>query len=532
MKHKLELHLSLSSGTEMKRAPPSPYNNTLHNATIDMNHKGNDDINEACSALLESPPYNKELHLLYRQYRQTSNEHHYQQQQQQQQQQQTKKPPSSAAVLCTVISPPTPDKPYAHAYSVASTLKHANTTAAAPQSPPTTTQYCTEQHDDINEACSALLESPPYGRKGPHPLYRQYSPPSEDHHYHHQQQQQQQTKKPPSSAAVLCTVISPPTPDKPSAHAYSVASTLKHANTTAGGPQSPPTTTHHHTEQQKKRSVSFASTATVQPINIPRASDMTNQEKQIIWYLEKDYTQFKHDAASDGGVKIIRRASAETQQMKNSCHFVLIGSFDGKCDEDLSSSSYNGSSHSSSAATCGSNRSSPSGKFYNEHEYNDYMKENGQEVCKRGLGYHFSRIRKRHRAMTRSAVVAWQKSIKKESNKQRIERVVQSKMQAMPYSSSNRKPVPKIQETQSIVLAMVSTKCSRVSREEALWRGNIDFRVAYPERCIQRKRSSGSRADDDLFHTSKRHRSNVCAYSSETEGDIATKMSAARYAAV
>jgi len=375
-------------------------------------------------------------------------------------------------------------------------------------------------NDDINEACSSLLESPPYRNKEPLPVYRQYGQASNS-----QQQQQQQQNKQAPTLPVMCTLISPPTPDKPAAFACSPASTLKHANTTAAAAAAATT---YYTEPQKTKSVSFAPTATVQPINIPKASEMTTQEKQTIWYLVNDYNQFKNNAASDGGVKLVR-------SIKDSCHFVCIGSFDGSCDEDTSSSSNSGSNHSSDVATAGSSRTSPSGKFYNEHEYNDYMKEDGQEVCKRGLGYHFSRIRKRNRVMMRSAVVAWQKCMQKPSNKQRIEKVVQRKMEA----TSSRKNRPQLQQTQSVVLASVSTKCSRVSREEALWRGNIDFRVAYPERCrfgivdsIQRKRSSGSAADDAACHASKRRRSSGCAYSSEADGNNSTKVSAARYAQV
>jgi len=376
-------------------------------------------------------------------------------------------------------------------------------------------------NDDINEACSSLLESPPYRNKEPLPVYRQYGQTSNS-----QQQQQQHQNKQASTVPVMCTLISPPTPDKPAAFACSPASTLKHANTTAAAAAA----TTYYTEPQKTKSVSFAPTATVQPINIPKASEMTTQEKHILWYLGNDYNQFKNNAASDGGVKLVRT-------MKDSCHFFCIGSFDGSCDEDTSSSSNSGSNHSSDAATAGSSRTSPSGKFYNEHEYNDYMKEDGQEVCKRGLGYHFSRIRKRNRVMTRSAVVAWQKCMQKPSNKQRIEKVVQRKMEA----TSSRKNRPQLQQTQSVVLASVSTKCSRVSREEALWRGNIDFRVAYPERCrvgigdsIQRKRSSGSAAAEviTVSHAGKRRRSNECAYPSEADGNNSVKVSAARYAQV
>eukprot|EP00574_Skeletonema_japonicum_P013120 CAMPEP_0201717744 /NCGR_PEP_ID=MMETSP0593-20130828/3428_1 /ASSEMBLY_ACC=CAM_ASM_000672 /TAXON_ID=267983 /ORGANISM="Skeletonema japonicum, Strain CCMP2506" /LENGTH=376 /DNA_ID=CAMNT_0048207879 /DNA_START=113 /DNA_END=1243 /DNA_ORIENTATION=+ len=372
----------------------------------------------------------------------------------------------------------------------------------------------------MNEACSSLLESPPQRNKEPLPVYRQYGQTPNDQHQPKQHQQRQQH----TPATAMCTVISPPTPDKPSAFACSPASTLKHSNTTgiaaaaaaaAGGGRD-----QYYREQRKMRSVSFAPTATVQPINVPKGSDMTQQEKQIIWYLGNDYIQFKNDAASDGGVTIMRHAPLNADQTRKSCHFICIGSFDGSCDVDTSSSS-SSCNHSSDEATAGSKRTSPSGKFYNEHEFNDYIKENGQEVCKRGLGYHFSRIRKSNRVIVRSAVVAWQKCMQKESNKKRIEKVVQRKMCALPNSSSSRKNLQQLQQTQSIVLASVSSKCSKVSREEALWRGNIDFRVAYPERCqfvindsIQKKRSVGSTA---ACHASKRRRSNGNAYSSEAE---------------
>ena len=41
-----------------------------------------------------------------------------------------------------------------------------------------------------------------------------------------------------------------------------------------------------------------------------------------------------------------------------------------------------------------------------------------------------------------------------------------------------------IDKTQ-MMLAVVSTKSSRVSREEAKWRGKVDYRVAHPERHVR-----------------------------------------------
>ena len=425
--------------------------------------------------------------------------------------------------------------------------------------------------------CSALLESPTpyyYGRNNRQYEWTLNSPPQQQYQGHHQQQQQLKQPPPLPFAAAM---VSPPTPDKPSAW----KTTLKHANTATAEathyytqPQQQQHHHHQHQQQHVKKRVHFTPTAKVHPIDsLPKASDMSPKEKATIWYLENDYNKFKHDAASDGGVKIIRRVSVEAERMKKSCggHYVLIGSFDGDTDTaaaaDRKSSSISnnndGSNHSSDAATAGYNRSSPSGKFYNEHEYNDYIKANGQMVCKRGLGYHFSRIRKRNRAMTRSAVLAWQKSMEKEANKKRIDQLVHRKMQASSSSSGSgmHKSLPTCTSNihSQVVIALVSSKCSRVSREEALWRGNVDFRVAYPERRylhnlhqpeenmtmqsslfhqhggfnvdynIEKKRSSSISGgdlvlDDELYHSTKKRRSNVY--------DSSTTSAAAGYAEV
>ena len=140
--------------------------------------------------------------------------------------------------------------------------------------------------------------------------------------------------------------------------------------------------------------------------------------------------------------------------------------------------------------------------------------------------------------MTRSAVVAWQKCMKKESNRKRIEKVVQRKMWPMPHSTSSTNNPQHLQQTQSFVLASVSSKCSKVSREEALWRGNIDFRVAYPERCRYGVRDGSPKKKRSVVGTgahdvSKRRRSSGCgAYSGEVGGNYYMKMSAAHYAEV
>ena len=42
------------------------------------------------------------------------------------------------------------------------------------------------------------------------------------------------------------------------------------------------------------------------------------------------------------------------------------------------------------------------------------------------------------------------------------------------------------------MLALVSTKCSRIAREEAKWRGDVDYRVAYSERHDTHAMSSAS----------------------------------------
>ncbi|KAL7530033.1 hypothetical protein ACHAXR_005738, partial [Thalassiosira sp. AJA248-18] len=200
--------------------------------------------------------------------------------------------------------------------------------------------------------------------------------------------------------------------------------------------------------RRTKKSVRFhAKIVTVHRLDDPAASDMTPREKQKIWYNSNMYDQFKYEASRCAGVKII--------QHDQNRRFVMVGDFDSQDGKGGVSSS--SSSHAA-------------GKFYhNENEYNDHVIK-GELVCKRGLGYHFSRNRKKSRVVTRSAVVAWQKTLRDPSNPMLH--------QDLPKVGSDLLKLGKSQ----IMLALVSTKCSRIAREEARWRGDVDYRVAHPGR--------------------------------------------------
>jgi len=254
-----------------------------------------------------------------------------------------------------------------------------------------------------------------------------------------------------------------------------------------------------NTATKKKKSVRFQDkynkTALIHRlVDAPLASEMTTREKHRIWYNANEYDQFKYQAAKQAGVKIVRYDSDKADQTP---HFVMMGDFDAKYEKKHDSGG-SGSDNASSIVVCENSKC-----YYNENEYNDHTDSDGKVICKRGLGYNFSRSRKKSRIVTRSAVVAWQKTLRDQSSSS---------------SSNNNYNVPsdlKLQQQQDdlpptaittvgkknqldkslMMLALVSTKCSRIAREEARWRGDVDYRVAYPERHddpIASRNNSGS----------------------------------------
>ena len=251
-------------------------------------------------------------------------------------------------------------------------------------------------------------------------------------------------------------------------------------------------------DMNNKKSVRFQDDASItihHLSNVPRTSDMSTREKSKLWYDPNEYDQFKYDAAKHAGVKIVRY---DHEKVGQSHHFVMLGNFDDKdesCGEEVKIKHPDTSNKG----------------YYNENEYNDHkhlrrsssissggnMKppshaagDEDEMVCKRGLGYHFSRTRKKSRVVTRSAVVAWQRTLRDNTQSSSSEpnnniNVKASKLTIKVKSSNGTTRttnLDKVDDKFSMMLALISTKCSRVAREEARWRGDVDYRVAYPER--------------------------------------------------
>jgi len=226
--------------------------------------------------------------------------------------------------------------------------------------------------------------------------------------------------------------------------------------------------------QPKMKSVRFYGKVKVYRSADPSASDMSTNEKQKRWYNNSEYNQFKHEAASHAGVNIVPCDDPNNKVSSQNHPFVMMGNFDGKdTKEDASSASKTNNNTADTAVSSTTTENHPKKLFYNENEYNDsHDKDTGEVICKRGLGYHFSRERKKSRIVTRSAVMAWQKMLRDPKHRVELKRAVRTD------SSLGNSDLNKSRG----MLALVSAKCSRVSLEEAKWRGDVDYRVAYPER--------------------------------------------------
>lgn len=254
---------------------------------------------------------------------------------------------------------------------------------------------------------------------------------------------------------------------------------------------------------KKEKAVRFNTTDFFHYLDSPAASDMCPREKQKVWYSSNEYDQFKYGAAKHADVKIVRYDSEKPNQ---SHHFAMMGDFDSKEGTVVKVGN-------SGLKTDG--KASDTGKFYyNENEYKDHTNERGEVICKRGLGYHFSRNRKKSRLVTRSAVIAWQKTLLEQQSKH--------------HSNTNTKVQQNIPTARSInktevMLELVSTKCSRVARQEAKWRGNVDYRVAYPERHDPKLLIKSSHVMDKRFFSSDNNNS-ASATKKRLSGDIDISM--------
>ena len=183
----------------------------------------------------------------------------------------------------------------------------------------------------------------------------------------------------------------------------------------------------------------------------------TASAPEAMWYTFAEYDQLKYNAAKHAGVKITRHGSKEAGLNYRYC---LEGNFDDNQNVG--------------EASCAN-----TGKVYNGNEYNDLtVLKSREEICKRGLGYHFSITRKKHRTAIRSNVLSVQKKLLRYSSAQ-SGRKLQRDLKAAAEKNLEKK-----NKKSQLVLALVSTKYSRSSREEARWRGKVDYWVAYPERHV------------------------------------------------
>ncbi|KAL7553882.1 hypothetical protein ACHAWF_017217 [Thalassiosira exigua] len=288
------------------------------------------------------------------------------------------------------------------------------------------------------------------------------------------------------------------------------------------------------TNESKKKKVRFRDEpTTAHCVDTPRASNLSVGEKRSMWYDEADFDAFKRDAARAAGVRIVRCRESKYHGKDaddSKGRFALLGNFDDKCD-------IGGPERSGAAAakddrpdaktavppaTAASTAAAEGKRYYNQNEYGDRRvpasdfeggtlgSTSGSAlgsstlVCKRGLGYHFSRARKRSRFLARSAVLAWQEALRDRAREEAREGRKGRASASSSGGGSNPKPEPKAsspkeraealgnpngdptgdprRDKSRVVLALVSSKCSRIAREEARWRGDVDYRVAHPER--------------------------------------------------
>lgn len=274
--------------------------------------------------------------------------------------------------------------------------------------------------------------------------------------------------------------------------------------------------------KKRKKSVQFCNTSSLTTIHyiqdIPCASSMSSSDKSNIWYTEKEYDQFKYQAAKSAGVKLVRHDDANKVGKNYHYHFVMCGDFDGKEDnvQDKSDNLGCNKNISNSGPSDNTTGNKTTYYYYNENEYNDGHSSTSnssesviggkeENVCKRGLGYHFSRTRKKSRIVTRSAVMAWQQALRGSTSN--------NSNQHHPTTSLDDTTTTTTMLEQSnkslMMLALVSTKCSRVAREEAKWRGNVDYIVAYPERNEEVAASSAMATSADMTSTSQSDKSRL-----------------------
>lgn len=263
-----------------------------------------------------------------------------------------------------------------------------------------------------------------------------------------------------------------------------------------------------------KKSVHFQSFVRVVQLSIPPASDMTSEEKQDIWYNQNDFDQFKWKSAQDAGVHLFRfqDGKAKEDMKQQPYQYLLDGNFDDTTlnnDKRHNDAKY-GSQDKAITAAKETNLNGVVLSKVNEKEYDD---DEAHQICKRGLAYHFSRVRRRHKLMFRSTILEWQRKLREHSNES-IPNATASPYSvsscsgidhgaslsannnatAKPDSDAKQSSQPPLKSVQQkaryppldkksqLILALVSKKFARDACGSAEWRGRVDYKVAYPER--------------------------------------------------
>ena len=270
-------------------------------------------------------------------------------------------------------------------------------------------------------------------------------------------------------------------------------------------------TSNKNIKKKKKKSVKFCNPSLLTTIHKIHFEYSTH-DKSNIWYTEKEYDHFKYQAAKSAGVKLVQ--AYDDSEVGKTYHFVMCGDFDKKEDDVQDTSDSLGCneiiSNSGSVSSLNTNditvpcdnttRNKTTYYYYNENEYKDghssttdntVIGGNEENVCKRGLGFHFSRTRKKSRIVTRSAVMAWQQALRGSSSSNNNQHHPTTSLHNT-ITTNDKLERP---DKSLMMLALVSTKCSRVAREEAKWRGNVDYIVAYPDRKEELSSAMATAAD-------------------------------------
>ncbi|KAL7480509.1 hypothetical protein ACHAW6_006200 [Cyclotella cf. meneghiniana] len=216
---------------------------------------------------------------------------------------------------------------------------------------------------------------------------------------------------------------------------------------------------------------------------------LTDDDKRLMWYSQEEYDGFKFDAAHNAGVRLFDYfPPSQTTSLGQGSNattvyphkFIMLGNFDEQDEETPSVAT-------TAAVDQGVQPSSNHIKDAGSHqvptkcmsEYNDTISTDGYQICKRGLGHHFSRLRKRNRVWTRAMVLTWQKTMRSMKLKNGSHHHSTSS-QEQSLSLSQKCDV-KLDPTSQRLLAAVSAKCSRSARLAALWRGKMDHEVVCRE---------------------------------------------------